>query len=122
MSTVAIMAYPKGILTYPFGIGIFLLHTKGKTMELIYNLYSIFIAVFVCVVLVISGFSLYIYEELFTNPGGKIIGEILFGIGQSILAAIIYTVATDSYYEPISLVILLIFSIYILYFGSELKK
>ena len=47
-------------------------------------------------VLHVSGFSEYLYMLIYTSPKAKKIGKTIFGIGQSIIGAVVFAIMTQT--------------------------
>ncbi len=68
------------------------------------------------------GFTSYIHEELYTNPiiskVVKITGGVLYMVGGSLLAAVVYTYLTNDEFELFTVIVSVVFITY----GEILKE
>jgi hypothetical protein len=76
-------------------------------------------------ILYVSGASEYFYLQVYTHPKAKLIGKTIFGIGQSVIGAVIYGILTTQTGFDINLmfryIILFIIGFAMIVFGTILE-
>ncbi len=95
-------------------------------MEAVLLIYSFLLMAFIVLILHLSGVSETIYLLVYTSPKSRAIGKTIFGIGQSIVAAVIFAILTTQTGFDAFLVIryatLTVIGIVMIVSGQELEE
>ena len=104
----------------------FLQIVKELKMEAVFLIYCFSLMAFIVGVLYISGAGEALYLLVYTSPKSKKLGKVIFGIGESIIGAVIFAVLAPTAPFTMELVVRYIVTIVIglimIWSGSELEE
>lgn len=104
----------------------FLKIVKELKMEAVFLIYCFSLMAFIVGILYISGAGETLYLLVYTSPKSKKLGKVIFGIGQSIIAAIIVAIIAPTAPFTLDLVVryvfLVIIGLIMIWSGSELEE